>query len=512
MIVVYHTEGRKLKDVLDATGSRMNLEANTPLEAMFILAERFPDEYISWQAAVLLGKIDQEIWEEVLHHDCMMVSDLSHHNPIPTNVHYVEDSPFLKVQKEVTYPTWQMSSCIGAVHAQVLLQIAGQINPNTELDLALNLMAKHCQSQGLFCYHTPLLAQNGIYDTPKENQNTFVDPYLFVAKTRKKKWLFFLFLCHLLFEQRLMLGSLTKGLFTSFQPINFDSTTIPVYSTKSSTSSDRVDVIIPTMGRAQYLYDVLKDFSSQTILPEKVIIVEQNDQPNSTTELTYLTSESWPFKIIHHFIHQTGACNARNVALAETTADWVFFADDDIRFDTRVIEKALSGLTRYGASCIAMSCLRRGEKKIFHNSMQWMSFPSGASIVQGTLSRKLTFKTAYEHGYGEDKDYGMQLRNCGADILYFPEIDLLHLKAPVGGFRKEIIQPWESEDILPKPSPTIMYFKIKHTTTKQLKGYKFLLFIAQFSQKKPLNFIGFIKQSKRAWNNAVKWAQILHNS
>jgi GT2 family glycosyltransferase len=36
-----------------------------------------------------------------------------------------------------------------------------------------------------------------------------------------------------------------------------------------------------------------------------------------------------------------------------------------------------------------------------------------------------------------DNDFGMQLRNQGHDVLYLPEPQILHLKAPMGGFRTE---------------------------------------------------------------------------
>ena len=212
---------------------------------------------------------------------------------------------------------------------------------------------------------------------------------------------------------------------------------------------------------------------------------------------------------MHHFIHETGACNARNIALKETTAEWVFYADDDNRFDSKVIENALVSLKKYGKKALTTSYLQKGEQKEFTVPKQWTTFGSGNSFVQGTLSRKLFFDTAYEHGYGEDADYGMQLRNEGVDILYCPDIDLQHLKAPVGGFRNKIEQPWESEIIAPKPSPTVMLFRLKHATPVQLKGYKLRLFLRQLNQQKPLHLVRFIRHYKKGWNTSIKWAKKL---
>lgn len=62
----------------------------------------------------------------------------------------------------------------------------------------------------------------------------------------------------------------------------------------NSNNHKSVDVLIPTIGRKEYLYDVLIDLRKQTLLPQKVIIVEQNSEPDSLTQLDYLTAEEWP--------------------------------------------------------------------------------------------------------------------------------------------------------------------------------------------------------------------------
>ena len=37
----------------------------------------------------------------------------------------------------------------------------------------------------------------------------------------------------------------------------------------------------------------------------------------------------------------------------------------------------------------------------------------------------------YEFGFGEDIDFGMQLRNNGIDIIYLPYPEIIHIKAPM---------------------------------------------------------------------------------
>lgn len=507
MIIVFHIEGRQVVRVQEHKGNILEGFSKTPLLTLRELARIYPKQWLVWCDAQLEHTIDFLSFKNALHHPAIMVSDLRLSNPISKDLHYIEESPFAKVNLDVTYPTWQMSSAIGAIYGGVLDQIASYIPHNLNLEYSLNSIAKKCQSQGLRCYHSPLVKEK----ISLRYKESTINPYVFAASTFKKRWLPFLFLCHIIFEKRFPIRSLIQGLFQSKSQIRLDINKIKGTSSRTFPSDTSVDVIIPTMGRATYLYDVLKDFSVQTVIPNKVIIVEQNADPAARTALPYLTEESWPFKIVHHFIHQTGACNARNIALKETSAAWVFFADDDIRLDSHTIQNGLDVIKNSGVNGLAMSCLQHGEQKFFDTTRQWFSFPSGASMVQGALSRKLFFDTAYEHGYGEDADYGMQLRNAGVDILYHPEIELLHLKAPIGGFRHKIVQPWESEAVAPKPSPTVMRFRLTHSTAQQLKGYKLRLLLGQLNQKKPLNVVRFIKHFKKGWNTAVTWAKKLES-
>jgi hypothetical protein len=114
-----------------------------------------------------------------------------------------------------------------------------------------------------------------------------------------------------------------------------------------------------------------------------------------------------------------------------------------------------------------------------------------------------------EFGYGEDTDFGMQLRNKGFDIIYFPEIRILHLKAPMGGFRIKVKQLWDDEKIQPKPSPTIMYVFLKHYTQQQLLCYKLVSFFKLLKKEPVANYLVFFNQYEKKWNLSHYWANKL---
>jgi len=94
------------------------------------------------------------------------------------------------------------------------------------------------------------------------------------------------------------------------------------------------------------------------------------------------------------------------------------------------------------------------------------------------------------------------LRNLGVDIIYFPELVILHLKAPMGGFRCKFVFPWELEGDFPKPSPNIMYVKSRYFTNQHLLGYKTILF---FKLHK-INFFALSEFNSR-WQSSIKWSK-----
>lgn len=508
MIILYHT-GDKVESILMESGSTIDSIKGAAGAALFQIAQAYPSATIVWCDSNYKNQLDKTRLKTLLSDKNRMMSCSQFQSScLNDGIHYVEESPFMKIQEKVQYPTWLMNTTVGGIHAQVLNQLNEKDFTGEDLGYVLNAIAKSCQSKGLFCYQAPLCkegeASKPLAGTNVGNSKTV---YRFVKQHYKIQWIFFLFIAQILFEKKWEVSALLASLFVTRKQLDYKAPKIKISKEEHSST---IDVIIPTMGRASYLQNVLEDLKNQTYLPEKVVIIEQNEDPKSISELDFLEKNNWPFKIIHQFIHQTGACNARNIALSHTTSDWVFFADDDIRFDSSLLNDSLDALSKLDVQCVAMSCLQENEKKTFQKIIQWSSFPSGAAIVSGTLSRKLNFNTSYEHGYGEDTDYGMQLRKEGVDVIYHPELELLHLKAPVGGFRKKIVKEWEVLDARPKPSPTVMLYRLTHTTNKQLQGYKLRLFLRQLKRVPLIQKLSFKSTFKQQWNTSIKWANYLN--
>ena len=228
------------------------------------------------------------------------------------------------------------------------------------------------------------------------------------------------------------------------------------------------------------------------------------------SELEYIKSETWPFEIVHHFTHQLGACNARNIALAHVKSDWVFFADDDIRFEKILLYDAIIELNRLKVSALNINCLQPGERTVFSKIKQWGAFGSGTSVVKSEFARNCKFSEAFEHGFGEDIDYGMKLRKSGCDIIYHPDIKIEHLKASRGGFR-DVMQPKQSQPgkNASKPSPTMMLLVKRHFNTEMQRGYKLNLFLKFYKKQTVKNPFSYYKMMQKRWKLSEEMSERL---
>lgn len=510
MIIVYH-ENNKVIGVNDGI-KKLSFSDKNIAVTLFEIAIAFPEELVIWCHSDFKSNLNVAEFHTIFHHQKIMAS----YNPFQNSflsdaIGYVEESPFLNINKNVIYPTWLMSSSVGGIHASVLLALKEDVKVSYNLDYFLYSLAKLAMPHGLFCYSEPKLLCGIKYQNKIHKNSNFI-LFRFVKQHYKTRWIFLLFLNFLLYKNRIALLPLFYSFLYSQRKLKDNLLEkIDVQSTKRVVELGTVDVIIPTIGRKEYLYDVLKDLAKQTHLPKNVIIVEQNPNPDSVSELDYLENEIWNFDIKHIFTHQAGACNARNLALAEVKSEWVFLNDDDNRFKNDLIDKTLENCIKYGTEVASNSYLRLNEKKEANEVVQSSIFGSGNSFLKSDLLNLISFRKGFEFGYGEDSDFGMQLRNLGTDILYFPNPEIIHLKAPIGGFRTKPVLAWQKDVIQPKPSPTVMLYKILHLNEKQIKGYKTILFLKFYKKQSIKNPIRYFSNFKKQWKRSLYWANQLRN-
>lgn len=511
--MLFHNNKRILK-VVSKENELLPFDEKSNISAgVMKLAIQYPKSKIVWCHKDYEDCLNLQAIEQCMHHDKMMFS----YNPqqidfLGAKIGYVEESPFIKINKNVTHPTWQMSSIIGVVHASLLIAVNNQIKLDSDFDYYLNSLAKVCMPLGLLCYSEPkLLNYKGI--EKKRKSSNFV-LFRFVKQHYRTRWVFLLFLNMVIYDHKIPFFALLNSFFFKNRHVkSINLNALNVNSVFKVIDSGTIDVIIPTIGRKKFLYDFLKDLTDQTYLPLRVIIVEQNPIKNSISELDYLISEKWPFEVKHIFTYQAGACNARNLALNEAKNEWVFMADDDIRIKNSFLKEAFFQIDKFGLQAITLGCYdsEYDSDKKYQHEIQWETFGSGCSIVKRKFVENIQFRKGFEFGYGEDADFGMQLRNKGIDVLYIPQPEILHLKAPIGGFRTKPVLEWQNDIIQPKPSPTAMLYKILHLTQEEINGYKTILFIKFYKSQSIKNPIRYFLNFKKQWKQSLYWANQLKN-
>ncbi len=502
MILIQHHKG-KISSITDAAGHIVLHAKNSLAQTLFDLSKKYHDIHIGWCDSDCAAHFNTELPEYIRNSKNTIAS---YHpgkaNFLPDAIGYVEESVFINVNKGVTYPTWQMSGKAGVAHASVWRSLDGKVAIDRDFDYFLNSIAKLAMPLGLFCYSEPKLVRES---APEAKRATAAQLFRFVKQHYKTVWVWLLLLDLILYDRKFPVFAALTSLFYKRRKLP------DVYfETESKSLENRtLDVVIPTIGRGKFLYDFLKDLSAQTLRPEKVIIVEQNPEPGSRTALAYLTEENWPFRIKHIFTHQPGVCNARNLALAEIESGWVFFADDDIRIAPDFIEQAFGKMGSVRQQVFNFACLQKGQKKPFSHVHQTSIFGSGCSIISRESLGESRYDTAFEFGFGEDHDFAKNLIDKGYDICYLPEPEILHLKAPVGGFRKKPELAWDNDEIQPKPSPTVMLYRKMHQTREQLLGYKTILFLKMYRGHPVKNPVAYLRIVRKQWNRSFFWANKL---
>ena len=506
MILLIHQKGKTVAKVLK-DNEEIAVASSDCIATFWDLAEKHPSELIIWLEEAQQQNLNKDNIPEIFHHDLIMASIAITTAFFDEKIGYIDDLPFINVKRDVRYPTWLMSSDVGGIKGEVLLRFRKVFSKVDDFQYLLNAIAKTGQQNGLFCYSEPALVKEKDVLSYTASQ---VQLFSFVFQFYKRYRAGLLWWCMYRYEQKWPISPFLKAASKrSFFKHKIDLSGIRLCSSKEISRDRSIDVILPTMGRPGHALNVLEDLKKQSLLPQNVIIVEQDPDPESSSELEEIYTREWPFSIKHSFTHKTGACRARNLCLQQVSSSWVFFCDDDNRFGPDLLHKALRIADQYGAEVLNSAYRSPSEKILYDKPKQWGTFGSGNAFILAEKINKLRFDLAFEYGFKEDMDFGMQLRNFGLDIIFHPDLEITHLKAPMGGFRTEIKKPWEDGGLQPKPSPTVMVYAIKHYTRSQLLGYKNLLWLKFYGKQEIKDPFKYISHMKARWGKSENWAKNL---
>lgn len=507
MLVVYHANQQVLRVLLD----KQPLDVFNPKDPICVvltkLAHQYPDELLVWCHENVAHAIQLEAIPSLvtLAHEIISFQP-GYGGYFGSTIEWVEESLFVAVPKHIRYATWMISAQAGAMQARLWTQIAPS-NTSDSFDYTLHSIGKRLQSSGVFCYSEPALLNEKLNTTVASASSS--ELYRFVKQHYKGIWVWILFWQQVRHQQKWACWALMSTWFIRRKkPLVLSNDLQPSIEPMAS----GVSVLIPTLNRPQYLADFLADLQSQSLVPKEVIIIEQNPVPNSSSQLTAVLYQQWNFQVIHLFTHQLGVCHARNLGLAQVTGDWVFFADDDIRISPSFLEESLHKMKQNNAQAVSFACISPQQTAIEKSVIQWNAFGGGSSLVAAKALHNCTFSDVFEHGFGEDLDFGMQLRRSGTDVLFFTTPAITHLKAPSGGFRVKKTRLWEQEVLMPKPAPTVMAYLQRYYTPNQLASYKLLLLLKYYSKQSVKNPLLYYRRFQQQWKQSVYWASKLEQN
>ena len=191
MLVLVHNNKKVVKVFDTISNSGKTVTSGSIINELFTVAVSSPNRLLIWCHEDLLDHIDYNYINKAFYLKNLMMS-FSHQDFLKPQIGYVEDSPFLKVNKQVKYPTWLMSSMVGAIYTSELIKYRALINENN-FDLALNSISKLGMPNGLFCYSDPKLVTNVVWNDLKINQSSVFELFKFVKRHYKWVWSFLLF-------------------------------------------------------------------------------------------------------------------------------------------------------------------------------------------------------------------------------------------------------------------------------------------------------------------------------
>tara|TARA_B110000211_G_scaffold222069_1_gene270358 strand:+ start:1673 stop:3205 length:1533 start_codon:yes stop_codon:yes gene_type:complete len=397
-----------------------------------------------------------------------------------------------------SFDTWRIKQNCGYIKSSILKTFNKQYFPKA-YSVSLAVLAYASYASGAVVSVSTI--EN--FNFQKLPLFTTKEYLLFINYIKKKKWLLYFTLCKFLYERKIVFS--IKNFFNSNYKNYFIEAglwnTIAVENNKTF-EQKKVDVLIPTLGRPNYLYDVVSDLNKQEFKIEKLIIVEQKLPNQTKTLLEKILKTNWNFPIQHFLLDQIGLCNARNFGMEKSTSDYVLMFDDDVRieYQKNFIYNLLKKIELSNAYAISFGTNgKKGEVAIKMTN----ELAGGASL----LKRKnyLPFNKQIEGMGSDDQEYNFSVRSKFRRVVCTDEVYVNHLKAKVGGWRFDASNylPWyKDNNIIPLPGPATLYRYLKFATPNQIKGYKLFVFF-KYYKSKPWRYFEFNKR----WNKSIYWAK-----
>jgi GT2 family glycosyltransferase len=315
--------------------------------------------------------------------------------------------------------------------------------------------------RGAVCRQQPALWSGAAIPEPPSAS----DRYRLVLQATSKQWRTYALLRSVL-DGRSIVGEL-RGYRASGEIATRETTGVLQRSLADVTlpSDISVSVVLPTIGRYPYLEEVLGDLRAQTIKPVQILICDGNP-PEEREPAVYEKFRDLPIEVVEDELE--GQCSSRNACMKRATGDYIWFVDDDSRFDADNLEAHLRMLFAYGADVSVGPATTKGRPELHaHQREVACTFMDcGTTLVKRHLIDQvggfdLQFNTLLPN---EDFDIGMRFVRAGGLMMSNPHAKRFHYHATIGGCRRAAHAPqrWKRFATTPRPPETVYYVAHRH--------------------------------------------------
>lgn len=302
---------------------------------------------------------------------------------------------------------------------------------------------------------------------PKDEEIPSEDNYRFMSKYYGKSWLTFIFIIRIfsLHNPLREAKNFYKVLSITRVDLNNPIKEYPDYShlnISNGLKTPLVSIIIPTLGRYEYLKDALYDLEHQHFKNFEVIVVDQNDRFNEEFYKPYQLD----LKIIKQ--EEKALWLARNTAIKESKGELILLFDDDSRVNTDWIIHHLKCLKYFNVEISSgVSVSVAGDIIPKHYTyFRWSDqIDTGNVMLYREVFKKTgLFDRQFEKQRMGDGEFGLRCYLAGFKNISNPFAKRIHLKVGSGGLRQ--MGSWDGYRpkslFSPRPIPSILYYFRKY--------------------------------------------------
>ncbi len=197
-----------------------------------------------------------------------------------------------------------------------------------------------------------------------------------------------------------------------------------------------LSVCIATYRRPERLDAVFEDLRRQTLLPDQVVVVDNDAAGSARQVIDRHRAGGAPFRIDYAIQVQRNIARTRNCTVALADGDWMAFIDDDERAPADWLQRLLEAARRYNADAVlspvepqlpedAPGWISRGRFYDFPHQPEGARVPLnrmrfGNVLVKSAWLRREPgpFDERYGLATGEDGDLLVRLARQGANIVW----------------------------------------------------------------------------------------------